>query len=62
VVCLFAWMKLVSYLSQTKNKLMIGFLFEDALPLYSKIFLNILILITAFVLFDMLVYSTSRKF
>jgi hypothetical protein len=41
---------------------MIGFLFEEALPIYFKIFFNIIILITAFVMFDMLVYATSRKF
>lgn len=62
LVCFFAWMKLMIYLSQTKNRLMVGFLFEEALPIYFKIFLNIIILITAFVMFDMLVYATTRKF
>lgn len=56
IICFFAWLKLVTYLTQTKNKFMVGFLLEETLPIYLKILLNIFLLITAFVLFNTLVY------
>jgi hypothetical protein len=62
VICFLAWVKLMVYLTQTKNKYMVGFLLEEAVPIYLKIVLNIFLLITAFVLFNCLVYPTTLKF
>ena len=62
LICFFAWLKIIVYLAQTKNKLMFGFLFEEALPIYLRVEFNVIILITSFVLFNMLVLVTSNKF
>lgn len=62
MICFLAWIKIMVYLTQTKNKYMVGFLFEEAVPIYLKIVLNIFLLITAFVLFNSLVYKTTIKF
>lgn len=62
VLCFLAWIKLMVYLTQTKNKYMVGFLLEEAVPIYLKILLNIFLLVTAFVLFNSLVFQTTIKF
>nr|BAJ99971.1 predicted protein [Hordeum vulgare subsp. vulgare] len=62
VICFLAWVKLMVYLTHTKNKYMVGFLLEEAVPIYLKIVLNIFLLVTAFVLFNSLVYQTTIKF
>lgn len=62
MICFLAWIKLMVYLTHTKNKYMVGFLFEEALPIYLKVVLNIFLLITAFILFNSLAYPTTMKF
>ena len=62
LICFFAWAKIVVYLAETKNRLMFGFLFEQTIPTYLRIYMNIILLITAFVLFNMLVLTTTKKF
>lgn len=41
---------------------MFGFLFEETIPTYLRIQFNILLWITAFVLFNMLVLDITKKF
>lgn len=41
---------------------MFGFLFEETIPTYLRIQLNIILYITAFVLFNMLVLNLTKKF
>lgn len=62
VICFLSWCKIIVYLAQTKNRLMFGFLFEETIPTYLRIQLNIILFITAFVLFNMLYLNTSKKF
>lgn len=41
---------------------MLGRLFKEAIPIYLRLLLNILIIMSGFVFFNMLMYRTTRKF
>ncbi len=62
LVCLWCWTKLSIYLSETGNRMMIGFLFKHALPAYLKIIFNLLIWLSGFVFLSMVMYRKTKKF
>lgn len=62
LVSLWCWTKLSIYLSETGNRMMIGFLFKQALPAYFKVIFNLLIWLSGFVFFSMVTYRLTRKF
>lgn len=62
LVCFFCWAKMSLYLSQTGNKMMIGFLLKKAIPTYLKVILNLSIWLSGFVFFSMATYQNTNKF
>ena len=62
ITCLLFWSKISVILSSSGNKLMIGFLFKNALPTLLIIIVNLLIPMMGFVFFSMVVYNTTKKF
>jgi len=62
LVCLWCWTKMSIYLSETGNRMMIGFLFKKAIPFYLKIIFNLSIWLSGFVFFSMVTYRISKKF
>jgi len=41
---------------------MLGFLFKKTLPLFIRVIISIMILLSAFVFFSMIVYQNTKKF
>jgi hypothetical protein len=62
LVCMWCWTKLSIYLSETGNRMMIGFLFKQALPTYLKLIFNLLIWLSGFVFLSMVTYNLTHKF
>jgi hypothetical protein len=50
------------YLSETGNRMMIGFLFKKAIPAYLKVIVNLSIWLSGFVFFSMVTYKNTKKF
>lgn len=58
----FCWVQLARYLEYTSNPFLISFLLRKVIIIQAALLLNILIVLTGFVMFSMVVFTATKKF
>ena len=58
----FCWVQLARYLEYTSNPYLISFLMRKVIVIQAVLLLNILIVLTGFVMFSMVVFTATKKF
>jgi hypothetical protein len=56
------WVQLIRYLEYTKNPLLISFLIRKVIFIQAALIINVLLVLTGFVMFSMVVFAVSKKF
>lgn len=59
---LLCWIQLIRYLEYTKNPFLISFLLRKVLPIQAALLLNVMIVLSGYVMFSMVVFVETKKF